>query len=111
MSDRRTARSAMAPWAFAAMFAGLAFSVGAFGWPPAAAPVTAQTKTQDAMSDGAENVRLVGYNDLQGRTALVTTTKSDPANGNWVYGSMRRERCCNRRNSTPRASSSTGRNH
>jgi hypothetical protein len=39
----------------------------------------------DQYSDGAQNVRLVGYNDLQGRTALVTTTKSDPANGNWVY--------------------------
>jgi hypothetical protein len=37
------------------------------------------------MSDGAQNVRLVGYHDLQGRTALVVTTKSDPANGNWVY--------------------------
>jgi hypothetical protein len=33
----------------------------------------------------AENIRLVGYNDLQGRPALVVTTKSDPANGNWVY--------------------------
>ncbi|HUQ69463.1 MAG TPA: hypothetical protein VM165_08075 [Planctomycetaceae bacterium] len=30
-------------------------------------------------------MRLVGYNDLQGRPALVVTTKSDPANGNWVY--------------------------
>ena len=39
----------------------------------------------DPLSDGAQNVRLVGYNDLQGRTALVVTTKSDPANGNWVY--------------------------
>ena len=33
----------------------------------------------------AENVRLVGYNDLQGRETLVVTTKSDDANGNWVY--------------------------
>jgi hypothetical protein len=39
----------------------------------------------DPLSDGAQNVRLVGWNDLQGRTALVVTTKSDPANGNWVY--------------------------
>ena len=39
----------------------------------------------DQLAEGAENVRLVGYNDLQGRTALVTTTKSDAANGNWVY--------------------------
>ena len=36
-------------------------------------------------ADDAQNVRLVGYNDLQGREALVVTTKSDPANGNWVY--------------------------
>ena len=39
----------------------------------------------DPMSDGAQNVRLVGHNDLQGRTALMVQTKSDPANGNWVY--------------------------
>src|SRR5439155_22844059 len=39
----------------------------------------------DPMSDDAQNIRLVGYNDLQGRTALQVTTKSDPANGNWVY--------------------------
>ena len=39
----------------------------------------------DPRSDGAQNVRLVGWNDLQGRTALVVTTKSDPVNGNWVY--------------------------
>jgi hypothetical protein len=37
------------------------------------------------MSDGVQNVRLVGHHDLQGRTALVVTTKSDAANGNWVY--------------------------
>jgi len=42
-------------------------------------------ETVDPMSDGAENVRLLGHNDLQGRTALVVTTKSDSANGNWVY--------------------------
>src|SRR5262249_5317067 len=48
--------------------------------------VRAQTRqTADALSDGARNVRLVGYNDLQGREALVGTTKSDPANGSWVY--------------------------
>jgi hypothetical protein len=39
----------------------------------------------DPLSDGASNVRLVGYSDLQGREALVVTTKSDPANGSWVY--------------------------
>ncbi|MCA1586794.1 MAG: hypothetical protein LC791_19150 [Acidobacteria bacterium] len=41
--------------------------------------------TTDPMAEDAQNVRLVGHNDLQGRTALVVTTKSDPANGNWVY--------------------------
>jgi hypothetical protein len=41
--------------------------------------------TADPRAEAAENVRLVGYNDLQGRTALVVTTKSDPANGSWVY--------------------------
>jgi hypothetical protein len=48
--------------------------------------VAAQRNTAaDPVAESASNVRLVGYNDLQGRTALVTTTKSDPANGNWVY--------------------------
>ena len=39
----------------------------------------------DPLAEAAEHIRLVGYNDLQGRPALVVTTKSDPANGNWVY--------------------------
>ena len=39
----------------------------------------------DSMSDGAQNVRLLGHNDLQGRTALMVLAKSGPANGNWVY--------------------------
>ena len=47
---------------------------------PAPASVTA-----DPLAEAAQNVRLVGYNDLQGRTALMVTTKSDAANGNWVY--------------------------
>ena len=60
----------------------LTMAAGACRTAPAAeAPQT----PQDPLSDGAQNVRLVGYNDLQGRTALVTTTKSDPVNGNWVY--------------------------
>jgi hypothetical protein len=53
---------------------------------PASNAVAAQRNTAaDPVAESASNVRLVGYNDLQGRTALVTTTKSDPANGNWVY--------------------------
>lgn len=35
--------------------------------------------------DSTSNVRLVGYHDLQGRESLQVTTKSDAANGNWVY--------------------------
>ncbi|MGH9786662.1 MAG: LVIVD repeat-containing protein, partial [Terriglobia bacterium] len=48
-------------------------------------PTSADSTAADPMSDGAQNVRLVGHNDLQGRTALVVSTKSDPQNGNWVY--------------------------
>ena len=48
--------------------------------PPAEAVAAA-----DPRSDGAENVRLVGYNDLQGRQSLEVKTKSNAANGNWAY--------------------------
>jgi len=48
------------------------------GEPAVAAAATTTT-------DDAENIRLVGYNDMQGRYALQVTTRSDPANGNWVY--------------------------
>ncbi len=41
--------------------------------------------TVNAMADEAHNVRLVGYHNMQGRQALQVTTKSDSANGNWVY--------------------------
>ena len=49
------------------------------------APASESPATSDPRSDGASNVRLVGYHDLQGRQSLVVTTKSDAANGNWVY--------------------------
>ncbi len=39
----------------------------------------------EASVDDALNIRLVGYNDMQGRHALQVVTKSDPKNGNWVY--------------------------
>ena len=35
--------------------------------------------------DGAENIRRVGYNDLQGREALEVFTLADAANGRWAY--------------------------
>ena len=63
---------------------GVVVTVSAAACSPSTTRVADQTAA-DPLSDGAENVRLVGYNDLQGRSALVTTTKSDPANGNWVY--------------------------
>jgi len=48
-------------------------------------PTAAEATAPDPLAEDAQNVRLVGHHDLQGRTALVVTTKSDPANGNWVY--------------------------
>ena len=46
---------------------------------------TGDSTPDEQASVESDNVRLVGYNDLQGREALVVTTKSDPANGDWVY--------------------------
>src|SRR5262245_58637268 len=50
-----------------------------------ASPIPAAAAASDPLADDARNVRLVGYNDLQGREALVVTTLSEPANGSWVY--------------------------
>jgi hypothetical protein len=44
-----------------------------------------RSASTDKLSDGAQNVKQVGYNDLQGRQSLVVVTRSDAANGNWVY--------------------------
>jgi hypothetical protein len=53
---------------------------------PAAAPPPGQADADvDPRSDGAENVRLVGHHDLQGRQSLELKTKSNAANGNWAY--------------------------
>jgi hypothetical protein len=49
------------------------------------APSTGTGTSTDARAEDARNVRLVGYNDLQGRESLVVTTLSDAANGSWVY--------------------------
>ena len=48
-------------------------------------PAPAAESSADERADAAQNVRLVGHNDLQGRESLVVTTMSDPANGSWVY--------------------------
>ena len=50
----------------------------------AALPGTVVLGTPDSRAESRQNVRLVGYHDLQGWQSLVVTTKSDPANGNWV---------------------------
>ena len=50
----------------------------------AAAPGLDQAGS-DPLSDAAQNVRLVGHHDLQGRQSLQLTARSDAANGNWVY--------------------------
>ena len=52
---------------------------------PKAPPVEYTGAIKDPGFDAAQNVRLVGYHDLQGRQALQVTTRSDAKNGNWVY--------------------------
>src|SRR5687767_9216715 len=84
MSDRRrTYRTTTSNRLAQFVAAGLVLLALAACTPPE--PAVAAQPAADPLAEAAENVRLVGYNDLQGRTALVTTTKSDPANGNWVY--------------------------
>lgn len=59
-------------------------SVAACSPQAAQQPAASQTPAK-AGGDDAENVRLVGYNNMQGRYALQVTAKGDQANGNWVY--------------------------
>lgn len=49
------------------------------------APAAAMAQGSDPGHDGAENMRMVGYHDMQGRQALQLVAKSDVANGNWLY--------------------------
>ena len=84
VNNRRYASRTLASPTLALMLAsGLVLSISVVACTPSAP--TAAAPAADPMADSAQNVRLVGYNDLQGRTALVVTTKSDPVNGNWVY--------------------------
>ena len=53
--------------------------------PQAAQQPAANQAPGKAGGDDAENVRLVGYNNMQGRYALQVTAKGDQANGSWVY--------------------------
>ena len=52
---------------------------------PAGESSAAASASADSRAEDAQNVRLVGYHDLQGRESLVVTTLSDAANGSWVY--------------------------
>ena len=68
------------------LYPGLLLLMAAAACSPAAAPPPAQAAADvDPRSDGAENVRLVGYQDLQGRQSLEVNTRSNAANGNWAY--------------------------
>src|SRR5688500_12197531 len=59
---------------------GLLLLIAAAACSPAAAPPPAQAAADaDPRSDGAENVRLVGYQDLQGRQSLEVNTRSNAA--------------------------------
>jgi hypothetical protein len=84
MTTSRFTRGPLTSLAQALVIGFIVASVGACT-SQAPAPAAEQAPPADPMSDGAENVRLVGYNDLQGRQSLQLTTRSDAANGNWVY--------------------------
>src|SRR6185503_11099529 len=45
----------------------------------------AERAATDSFADEAQNIRLVGHNDLQGRESLLIAVRSDQANGNWAY--------------------------
>src|SRR6266567_1216329 len=64
---------------------GLLSALAACSSPQAPASSTQAQSSADPRAEAAENVRLVGFNDMQGRQGLQVTAKSDPANGNWVY--------------------------
>jgi len=49
------------------------------GGTPAAEPAA------DPLADAAQNIRLVGHSDLQGRESLLVAVRADDANGNWAY--------------------------
>src|ERR1043165_631325 len=53
--------------------------------PQAPASNTQTQSSADPRADAAENVRLVGYNDMQGRQGPQWTAKPAAANGNGLY--------------------------
>ena len=88
MTTRARTRRRVLSWTtWLSLGVGLSFALGACApvGEDAAQGLGTSESAADPMSDGAENVRLVGYNDLQGRQALQLTARSDAANGNWLY--------------------------
>jgi len=79
MTIRTISRRLLASWFGVLLIPAMACA------PQAAPPVAGEAGAGSPNGDDAENVRLVGYNNMQGRYALQVTTKSDQANGNWVY--------------------------
>ena len=67
----------------AALLLGLA-TVGCGETPPEVV-VVVEEPGSGLLAEDAQNVRLVGYHDLQGRDALMVTALSDAANGDWAY--------------------------
>jgi hypothetical protein len=43
------------------------------------------TSAADPLAEAAENIKLVGHHDLQGRESLLVAVRSDEANGHWAY--------------------------
>ena len=46
---------------------------------------SATAAVADPHAESAQNVKLLGYNDLQGREGFVVTTLSDATDGSWLY--------------------------
>jgi hypothetical protein len=59
------------------------FSTCVMGCSSPSSPPSEEPDSQGGVE--SENVRLVGYNDLQGRESLMVVTRSDATNGDWAY--------------------------
>jgi len=75
-------QSGAMPLVFRAAFGVSVLAICASGCRPTPA---AERDATDSLADEAQNIRLVGHNDLQGRESLLVAVRSDQANGNWVY--------------------------
>ena len=80
-----SSRTALLSATLSTLGLGLSLALFSCAQPAQEGSESVQGLEDDPMSDGAKNVRLVGYNDLQGREALQLVTRSDGENGNWLY--------------------------